>query len=291
MALKRKIKDINTVDEKYRDLYTQKKEGEDWVLTEIEDHDAPDKLRSKNTENGALRLENNKFKGQLSAFEGVDVEAAANALQELAAANAELEVLRAGSGKDSKAIEAAVNAKLTAATSPLQTKLAKLQKEHDTLLTENTSLKTAQTTRTIEDSVVSAFTALKVDPKVYAGEADDPADGQLWARQRFHLVDGKVVDKVTGLPPKELLEQMRDDGKRPHWFGETSGTGSGALGSDNRPASNPWMQRPHWNPDKQSEIQMKDPAKAELLAKQAGCPDVDAPFHPKDGGPREVSQY
>lgn len=292
MALKRKVKDISTVDEKYRDLYTQKKEGEDWTLTEIEGHDAPDILRAKNQENATLRTANTKFKEQLAAFEGVDVEVAANALTELEALRAEHEALKAGRGKDSKEFTTAVEAAVKAKLSPLENQVKKLTTEKTTLEQANQQLIAAQTTRKIEDEVVGAFTALKVRPEVYAGTSDDPADGQLWARQRFQISsDGKVVDKVTGLPPKELLEQIRDEGKRPYWFGETSGTNSSATDSNGRPAGNPWLPRPHWNPDKQSEIQFKDPAKAEQLARAAGLDDVDAPFHPKDGGMREISQY
>lgn len=296
MALKRKVEDISTVEEAFRPLYTERKEKDKtiYLLTEIEDYDAPDKLRAARTEAGGLRVENNKFKTQLAAFEGVDIEVAANALVELQAAKDEIEALKAGKGGDAKAIDKAVESKLKAATTPLENKIKKLEADYTKVQEEAKTLKVERQTRLIEDTVVGAFRELKVDEDVFSRKGDDPddlPDGLLWARSRFKVgEDGKVVDK-NGLTPKDVLEQMKDGGQRGHWFGTTGGTGSLPNGPDGKPEGNPWMPGAAWNPMKQSEIQGKDPTRAQALAAAAGCPDIDAPFHPKDGQMREFSRY
>lgn len=294
MALKRKVKDINTVDDKYRELYTQKKEGEDWVLTEIEDHDAPDKLRAVRTEAGTLRVQNTKFKEQLAAFEGLDIEAVTGALAENESLKADIAALKEGKPTSGKAFDDAVAAKVKQATNPLESKIKKLENERDTFKGKAEELTRYQTQRTIDDVVVGAFRELKVDEEVFSlkgGDPDDLPDGLLWARSRFKISDdGKVVDK-DGLSPKDRLEAMKESGQRGHWFGSTGGTGSLPSGTDGKPAANPWMPGAGWNPTAQSAIQEKDPQRAQALAVAAGCPDVDAPFHPKDGQMREFSRY
>lgn len=296
MALKRKVTDLSTVDEKYRDLYTEKKEGTTavYLLTEIEDHDAPDKLRTVRTEAGTLRVANTKYKEQLAAFEGLDIEVVANAVAENEALKTEVAALKEGKPTSGKAFDDAVAAKVKAATGPLETKVKKLEGERDTFKTKTEELTRFQTQRIIDDEVVGAFRSLKVDDDVFNRKGDDPddlPDGLLWARSKFKISeDGKVVDK-NGLTPKDLLEQMKESGQRGHWFGTTGGTGSASGGTDAKASANPWMPGAGWNPTAQSAIQEKDPQRAVALATAAGCPDVDAAYHPKDGAMREFSRY
>jgi hypothetical protein len=296
MALKRKVTDLSTVDEKHQDLYTEKKEGDKtiYLLTEIEDHDAPDKLRTVRTEAGTLRVANTKYKEQLAAFEGLDIEVVANAVAENEALKTEVAALKEGKPASGKAFDEAVAAKIKAATGPLETKVKKLETERDTHKVKVEELTRFQTQRMIDDEVVGAFRTLKVDDEVFSRKGDDPddlPDGLLWARSKFKISDdGKVVDK-NGLTPKDLLEQMKDGGQRGHWFGTTGGTGSVTNGPDGKAVSNPWSPGAGWNPTAQSAIQEKDPQRAVALATAAGCPDVDAAYHPKDGQMREFSRY
>jgi hypothetical protein len=296
MTLKRKVTDLSTVDEKYRDLYTEKKEKDAtvYLLTEIEGHDAPDILRTVRGEAATLRTANTKFKEQLAAFEGLDIEAVTGALAENESLKTEVAALKEGKPATGKAFDDAVAAKIKAATGPLETKVKKLETERDTFKVKTEELTKFQTQRVIDDEVVGAFRTLKVDDDVFTRKGDDPddlPDGLLWARSKFKISeDGKVVDK-NGLTPKDLLEQMKDGGQRGHWFGSTGGTGSVPNGPDGKTVSNPWMPGAGWNPTAQSAIQEKDPQRAVALATAAGCPDVDAPFHPKDGTMREFSRY
>lgn len=296
MTLKRKVESLDSVEEAYRPLYTERTEkgAAIFVLSEIEDWDAPEKLRSARTEAGGLRVENNKFKAQLAAFEGVDVEVAANAIVELQAAKDEIEALKAGKGNDAKAIEKAVESRLKAATNMLENKIKKLEGDYTKVQDENKQLLASAQTRAVDDAALSAFRELKVEADVFSLKGDDPddlPDGLLWARGRFKVgEDGKVIDK-NGLTPKDVLASMRDAGQRGHWFGETGGTGSRSAGNHERAGANPWMPGALWDPTKQCEIQSKDPQRAASLATAAGCPDVDAAFHPKDGGMREFSRY
>lgn len=296
MALKRKVEDLTTVEESYRPLYTERKEKDKtvYLLTEIEDFDAPDKLRTVRTEAGALRIENTKYKGQLAAFEGVDIDVAANALIELQATKDELEALKAGKGGDAKALDAAVKSRLTAETTPLLNKIKKLETDFARVQETNTNLAREREQRILDDNAISTFRELKINADVFqlkGEDADDLPDGILWARGRFKIgEDGKAVDRKTGVTIKDTLEAMRDAGQRPHWFGETGGTGS-VPGNGTKSESNPWLPGAKWNSYQQSLIQAKDPQRAQALAIAAGCPDVDAPFHPKDPGMREVDRY
>lgn len=283
--LSRKTKDITTVPEAHRALYTQPKPEGDWVLTEIDGHDDTEILRTVRGEAATLRVENKKFKDQQATFEGLDLEKYTAVLAENDALKAEKEALTT---KDQKLIDKAVEARLKQATSPLELKVANYEKDVQKLKLENETFKTSQKQRAIDDAALSAFVEVGVEKYVFtrAGDDDEP-DGLAWARRNAILgEDGKVTHK-SGLPLKEALVQMRDDGQRAHWFGGSAGTGSGPSGGT-KGAVNPWSAE-HWNAEAQNTIQVKNEPLAKQLAAAAGV-DVNAAYHPKNGMPA-MSQY
>lgn len=292
MPLPRRTKDITSIKEAHRDLYTLKKVKENGVdveihvLTDIENHDDVEINRTLRSEAAANRTKYAAIDAKLASLpEGFDAEKAAQLIADNEALKAEKE---AAGGKDQKAIDKAVEARLNAATAPLQLKVKQYETEVGTLKTENEKFKTSAVERTIDDAAMSAFTKVGVQQHVYTrGKLGDDPDGLSWARRVAHVVDGKVVHKTSGLPLDDVLVQMRDDGDRAHWFGGSSGTGSGngGLGNERGP-SNPWAAE-SWNPTAQCEIQNKDLPRAKQLASNAGV-DVDAPFHPKNGPPKST---
>lgn len=292
--LARRTKDLTAIKESHRDLYTEKKstkdgvESSEWVLTEIDNHDDVDILRTVRQENATFRVENTKLKGQQSTFEGLDLERYTTTLAENEALKAEKE---ATGGKDQKAIDKAVEARLNATVAPLQLKLKNYETELTTHKTNLEKLSAERTGRTIDDAAMAAFNEVGVEKYVYSRSTktkDDP-DGLAWARRVATITDdGKVVHKESGLELKDHLVNMRDDGERPHWFGGSAGTGSAPIGSNGSRVSNPWSAE-SWDALEQSNIQLKDEGRAKQLASAAGV-DVNAPFHPKNGMPK-FSQY
>lgn len=291
MALPRKTKDLTSINEKYRDLYTMKKVKENGVdveihvLSEIENADDVDIVRTLRSDAAANRTKYSAIEAKLASLpEGFDAEKAAQLIADNEALKAEKE---AAGGKDQKAIDKAVEARLNAATAPLQLKVTQYEAQIGTLKTENEGFKKSQLERTIDDAAIAAFTKVGVQAHVYSrGKLGDDPDGLSWARRNAQIVDGKVVHKTTGLPLDDALVQMRDEGDRPHWFGGSSGTGSGNGGLGNeRGATNPWAAE-SWNPTLQCDIQNKDLPRAKQLAANAGV-DVNAPYHPKNGLPKQ----
>src|SRR5690606_28026440 len=122
----------------------------------------PDILRSKNQENATLRIANTKYKEQLAAFEGLDIEAVTSALAENESLKADLAALKEGKPTSGKAFDEAVAAKVKAATGPLESKIKKLEGERDTFKGKAEELTRFQQQRTIDDEVVAAFRELKV---------------------------------------------------------------------------------------------------------------------------------
>lgn len=282
VKLKRKVEvaAIDTIDEKYRELYEERAGA--LILTGIDDHDAPDILRTVRGEAAGLRIKNTQLTAQLEVFSGLEPEAVRQALVENVALKAET---AAHTTKDKKLFDDAVASRVKVELAQVQSKLDSTVKERDTLLTENAGFKKGVTTRKIHDEMLAACVKQGVQKTAYTGKYPDAL---TWAEQVAVITeDGKIVEKETGLPLADALRAMQDAGERSHWFGTSSG-GSATGGTGGVGKANPWTAD-NWNAMEQSLIQEKDPARAEAMAKVAGVP-VDAPFHPKNGMP-SFSQY
>jgi hypothetical protein len=280
--LKRLVDNLDGVDAAFHDLYTVQKDGK-FKLTAIEMPDDYDIVKTVRTENAATRVTNQTLKAQLAAFGDLKPDEVRTALTDLEATKLELEALGT---KDKGKIDAAVEARLKVATAPLQEQIRTLSTERDTLKVANENFAKEGTTRTIHEAMREACVALKCAPTTYTGE--DP-DALVWAERNAQIVDGKVIDKKSGLPLQQALRSMFDDGLKTHWLGESVGGDSKGNTSKGGPTGvNPWSAK-GWNIGKQGEIQAKDPKRAEALARQAGV-GVDDPFHPDNGLP-EVNVF
>jgi hypothetical protein len=280
--LKRYVDSLDGVDAAFHDMYTVQKDGK-FKLTAIEMADDFDIVKTVRAENAAHRTANVALKQQLSAFGDLKPDEVRVALTELEATKTELEAVGT---KDKVKIDAAVEARLKVATAPLQEQIKTLSSERDTLKTANEGFAREGTTRTIHEAMREACVALKCAPTTYTGE--DP-DALVWAERNAQIVDGKVIDKKSGLPLQQALRGMFDDGLKTHWLGESvGGDAKGNNGKGGPSGANPWAAKT-WNIGKQGEIQSKDPKRAEALAKAAGV-GVDDPYHPDNGIP-EVNVF
>lgn len=253
MKLKLIVDSLDEVDEKYRDLYTEK-DGK-YHLTEVEG------IRSQTDVNnltGSLTKERNdhkETKAKLAKFGDADPDTLASDL-------AELETLRTSGGKaDEKVIEARVNA----AKAPLERRVRELEGTNAELTTENTTLKTTEKTRRIHDVARAAAVKLQL--------VDTAVDDALMYAERHLDIDdaGNVVTKdisgiTAGLTAEDWLSDMSK--KRPHWLPPSSGGGAGG-GNGTPVTGNPWSHA-HWNMGEQGRIVRENPQRAEALAKAAG---------------------
>lgn len=157
----------------------------------------------------------------------------------------------------------------------IKSRLAPVERERDQLKTD---LATRDQTivgyqqkdrqRAIHDSVRKAAT----DAKVLPSAVDDAL---MLAERVFDVAeDGRVTVKdqvgfTPGIEPDVWLTEMQ--GKRPHWWPESSGGGSrGSKGNGTGMAKNPWSKE-HWNLTEQGNyIRTNGMEKAAQMAELAG---------------------
>lgn len=247
----------------YEGLYTE--QNGKWVLTEINGI-AP---RSDVTRlQGALTKERNdhrQAREKLALYTQLGDDPLA--IRETLDRVPELEAAAAG-GDDSK-IEAIVQNRLKAATTPFQRQIEALTNEKNTLTQEVQQFRVTEQQRSVQQAVRAAALPTKIRDTALA-------DLDLVARDTFELVDGEVRVKagheLEGMAPADWVrEQMQ---KRPHWWPESQGGGGGG-GRGNALAGltgpNPWTLA-GWNMTEQSRLVKANRALAERCAKAAGVP-------------------
>lgn len=260
MGLKAIVDDINTVEEKYRDLYTER--NGKWELTAIEGMRTQadiDRLQ------GSLVAERNEHKAtkvKLDAFDGLD---AANVRAELARIP-ELEVRASNNKLNDAQIETIVSGRVKQAVEPIQQQLKTAQTELTTARTEIDGFKSKDRTNTINGAVRDAA----VKSKVLTGALDDVL---LYGERLFEIdATGRVVTKAdiagvtAGIEPSVWLTEQQKN--RAHWWPASSGggaAGSGGTGGGVNPFS-----KDGWNLTEQGRMHNENPAKAEQMAKAAG---------------------
>lgn len=160
----------------------------------------------------------------------------------------------------------------------VRTKLAPVERERDQYKAKVNELEgtvgeltNKEKRRLIRDKAREAGVAAKLRP-----EAMDDflllADNVLEVRAD----DNEVVVKdnvgfTPGVQPSVLLTDLQP--KRPHWWGESFGGGSGGNRDNSRGASNPYGKA-SWNMTAQGQLMANDPTKAEQMAKAAGHKDA-----------------
>jgi hypothetical protein len=264
MALKAEVEDINTVEEPFRSLYTEK-DGKH-ILTGVEGMVPVKQVTDLRTETGAYRIKLKDAETKLATYTTNFGELDPVATRAILDRVPELEIAAAGK-LDDAAINKLVEGRIV-------TKLAPLERERDTLKTQVGTLtgevdgfKTKDKQRAISDAIRGAATTSKV-------RATAVEDAIILGERVFEVgEDGAVTAKVgvgctPGIDPATWFVEMQP--KRVHWWDATIGGGAiGNGGSGDIGGVNPFSAET-WNMTQQGALVRTNPAKADMLAKQAG---------------------
>lgn len=269
-ALKAILADIGEVDEKYRDLYTQR--GDKWHFSGVEGIKTQADIDSLNN---ALTKERNEHKttkeqlktsnDKLAVWADLDPEDITAKLEKLSTFEA------AGAPDITKNFQSVVQAevakvidgRIKSETSKLQRQLDEANGKVTSLSTENSTFKTREATRTVHDGIRAAAVAAKVLPEAIP-------DLLLVAGQELKLTDDGKVLTEDGRDPTQVIEAYKE--KRPFYW--PAAKGAGGLGNGlggGVDGENPF-KRDGWNQTKIAQLVQKDPARAARLAEVAGVP-------------------
>lgn len=263
MAIKAIIDKLEDVDEKYRDLYTEK--NGKFELTGVEGMKTEADVARLTTALEKERKDHKAVKQILTTIVGdkkpEDVIAALDRIPELEAA---------AEGKmDEHKINEIVEKRIGSKTGPLERKIKELTAQN---VEKDESIKgftAKERKRTITDAVRDAIGK----EKGFQGTAMD--DALMNAEAMFDITEeGKVITKdgVGVTPGVDAVVWLKDmQQKRPHWWGPTGGGGAGgnngAGGGVN--GANPFA-RETWNMTEQGKLVNSNRSRAEQLAKAAG---------------------
>lgn len=259
MGLKAVVEDINTVDEHLRDNYIQR-DGKYELAVEVGVEGIKSYIDFAKL-NEALRKERNDHttaKATLSKLGNRPIE-------EILADLDSIPELKAKQGQvDETKLEEIVSTRLKTQLAPLQREKQTLEQTVQELTGQVQTYVKKENDRLISDEIRKACTAAKMLPEAVE-------DALIYGSLLFEVTDGRIAVKegagfTPGLDAKNWLMDMQE--KRPHWWGETTAGGArGGQGGSH--ASNPWSAE-GWNMTEQGRLYVKDKAKAEQLAKQAG---------------------
>lgn len=259
MTLKAKVESLDDVAPEFHPLYEKK--GEEFVLLPIEGMKPQAEFDTVHTALAKERLDHKAAKSKLTAFGAVKPEEIVDLQNELE----ELRLLKSGDVDEAK-IAKLVDTRVQQRVQPLQRKLTEAEQQATQLQGEVEGFRNKERNMSIRDGILAAATKEKlrttaVDDAVLAGTQvfELTEDGNVVTR-------GDVKGVSAGLTPEQWLIDMRKN--RPHWWPE-SGGGGGRAGGGGGGTVNPWSKAA-WNLTEQSKIYRDDPARAAMLAKNAG---------------------
>lgn len=268
-VLKAVLAKLDEVDEKYRDLYTEK-DGK-FEFTGVEGIKTQADVDRQTTANRKERESHDVTKAELTALKkksqdwgDLDVDDVTSKLEKLS------QIEAAGTNPDgtriAQMVQDGVDKALKRETQKLTRQLEATSEQVRTLTTERDGLSTRITQREMDDHLRSAALAAKViDTAV--------PDLLIISRGEFKLVDGKPQTE-DGRTPDQWLE----DRKKVSPFYWPMAEGAGARGGEGGSAgNNPWSHD-KWNQTEQGKLYTQNPTKAIELAKSAGA--YVEPLHP-----------
>lgn len=261
MAIQAILDKIDDVDEKYRDLYTEKDgkfelTGVVGFKTQADVDRVKEALRKEKTDHGA-----HKEKWRLFADkEPGDILTLLDRIPELEAA-------ASGNEIDADKMEELLGKRLATKLAPIERDRVDLQHKLDESLTTIDAYEKENVRRSIHDGARKGIVEMKT--------LDTASEDILMLAERVFEVseDGKILTKdnsgcTPGIEPKAWLLEMQ--ASRPHWWGEsTGGGGSGNNGKGGGFANNPWT-KDHWNMTEQGKALIANRSQAEQMAKSAG---------------------
>lgn len=262
MAIKAVVDNLEGIDERYHDLYTEK--NGKFELTGIEGMKTEADVTRLSS---ALEKERNDHKGTKKKFEVFADRKPEEILADLDSIPA-LKAAAEGKLDDAK-INDLVEKRIGAKLGPVERKLKEASQqlaERDEVIS---GFQIKERRRTIHDAVRDAFGKEK---GIQTSALDDAL---MNAESMFEINDeGKPVtkDNVGVTPGVDAIVWLKDmQQKRPHWWGPTGGggasgnNGGGGAGSGNNPFSHE-----HWNMGEQGKMILGNRSRAEMLAKAAG---------------------
>lgn len=273
-ALKALLADISEVDEKYRDLYTER--NGKWEFTGVEGLKTQADIDRQLAANQKVRGDLTKAQGdlkiatdKLATYEGLDpedVRARLDELETLKAGNSVPELAKNFQATVESRVAQLLDGKVKAATSKLERQLAEVSGKVTELTTSNASWEVKDQQRTIADAVQAVAIVSKVIPSALP-------DLVATAGRELKIVDGKVQTE-DGRDAAAWLADRKE--KTPFYWPQAQGAG-GRGGNDGGTidGENPF-RREGWNQTKIGRVLSADPAKAAKLAEQAGVPKDDA---------------
>lgn len=196
----------------------------------------------------------------------------------------ELQIEANGSEDDEarqKKIDELAERRALARVKPVERQLKSLQDELQNIAGERDQLRAEKTRAKIVGSVTSPALL-----KELGVNSDAVEDIELWALHNFEIDDdGNTVSKETlgtpGLSPKDVFADMKQQGKRRHWFGPTVGAGAGGGRPGDSFEKNPFAAET-FSLTRIAQAVKQDPRRAVRMAKAANTKDHNAlKFLPK----------
>lgn len=259
MVLKAIVKDINDVDEKYRDLYTQK--GDQYELTAIEGVRTQGDVDRLQTALKKERDDHKAVKDRLALLGDRKIEDVVATLDRLP----ELEAAAAGKIDDNKLNEI-VETRIKSRVAPIERENSRLKTDLAERDTKIQGYEGKEKTRLIHDSVREAIS------KNTGFQPSAVEDALVFAERMLEInEDGRVVTRdgvgvTPGIDSTVWLTEMQS--KKAHWWGPSMGGGSQG-GKSSHGVKNPWTHG-DWNMTEQGRIYKESPDRAHQLAKSAG---------------------
>ncbi len=218
----------------------------------------------------AERAAHSQTKGKLKAFG----EHTPETIEELSSTREELQVqVDAHGAPDEEQMEnlkKLVDVRVGNGTRPLERQIETLTKERDDAFGERDVLRTERDQGNIVTTVTRAGKEVGIEA------APLGTDVASWAGLTFELVDDVVVQKNTGLTPKDVLTDMKAAGDRPHWFGPTVSAdargGKAGIASGENPFARDAKTGLLKDSGKAMGLTKSDPEAARRLAKAANFP-------------------
>lgn len=261
MAIRAVIDKLEDVDEKYRDLYTEK--NGKFELTGVEGMRTEADVTRLTT---ALNKERTDHKATKQKFEVFGDRKAEDILSELDT----IPALRAAAeGKfDEKKVDELVEKRIGAKTGPLERQIKNLTTQVAERDASIAVFQTEKTTRSVHDAVREAV------GKAQGFQPPALDDALMFAERHLHVnEDGKIVTRdnvgvTPGVDAVVWLSEMQQ--RKPHWWGDTKGGGAqGNRGGNGATGNNPFAHDT-WNVTEQGRIVRENATRAEQLAKSAG---------------------
>ena len=251
--LKAIIDSLDSVDEHFRSLYTER-DGK-FELTGVEGMKTEADVQRLQTALSKEREDHRVARTRISAFGELEPEDVLSKLDRLQ----ELELT--GGTVDETKMEEIIAARLKTKVSPLERTLDERSKRVVELETMVQTYESGNRKRTVQDKVREAFAIQKLT------DAAAQEDAMLHAMSIFTIdADTNSVVTEDGRTPAQWLEGMKQT--RSYWWGPSHGGGSFG-GRTNHTGTNPWA-KDSLNLTEQGRILKVDPSKAEQLAKAAG---------------------